>query len=254
MEGDRWFNLCARELMKTGAWMFGILAVAIVDFGAMAPRAAGQQVASQVVTCGSNDGLRKICSTPYGNISNVQMMRQMSGLACTEGKTWGFDARTVWVDRGCVAQFRVYAWSGGWNGGGNSKTVRCKSEDMRFNHCPVNGWLQNAQLAQQNSGSPCIQDQTWGWDASGVWVDRGCRADFRVWTGSRPTGRSVVTRCKSDDMRLNSCRVSGFIIGAQVERQYSNSPCTQGKTWGFDNNGLWVDRGCRADFRVWLGR
>jgi len=33
-------------------------------------------------------------------------------------------------------------------------------------------------------------------------------------------------------------------------RQMSNSPCVRGQSWGNDNGGIWVDRGCRAQFRV----
>jgi len=30
----------------------------------------------------------------------------------------------------------------------------------------------------------------------------------------------------------------------------SEAPCVFGQTWGFDDRGVWVDRGCRADFAV----
>jgi Protein of unknown function (DUF3011) len=36
------------------------------------------------------------------------------------------------------------------------------------------------EVTNQRSGSPCVQGQTWGWDRRGIWVDRGCRADFRI--------------------------------------------------------------------------
>ncbi len=36
-------------------------------------------------------------------------------------------------------------------------------------------------------------------------------------------------------------------------RQLGETECTQNRTWGFDNNGVWVDQGCRAEFEV-LGR
>jgi hypothetical protein len=39
----------------------------------------------------------------------------------------------------------------------------------------------------------------------------------------------------------------------QLDRQISGSPCTRGSTWGVDNRGLWVDRGCRATFIVSYG-
>jgi len=36
--------------------------------------------------------------------------------------------------------------------------------------------------------------------------------------------------------------------------QRSGSACVQGRTWGFNRNSIWVDRGCRADFEVGRGR
>ena len=35
-----------------------------------------------------------------------------------------------------------------------------------------------------------------------------------------------------------------------MTRQIGGSPCNQGSTWGFDQSGIWVDRGCRAEFQV----
>ena len=40
-------------------------------------------------------------------------------------------------------------------------------------------------MTRQISGSPCIQGQTWGFDDRGVWVDRGCRAEFQAGGGQR---------------------------------------------------------------------
>ncbi len=33
-------------------------------------------------------------------------------------------------------------------------------------------------------------------------------------------------------------------------RQFSRSACRQNDTWGYDARGIWVDRGCGADFEV----
>ena len=137
---------------------------------------------------------------------------------------------------------------------GNSTTVRCRSTDGRFRHCPVNGWVRGAQLTQQLGGPACAQGKTWGYDDNGVWVDRGCQGEFRVWTGGRPSGRSMVVRCSSQNGTRKTCPVNGFIKSATVEQQFSGSPCIQDSTWGFDNRSLWINRGCRADFRVWLSR
>jgi hypothetical protein len=38
--------------------------------------------------------------------------------------------------------------------------------------------------------------------------------------------------------------------GVTLQRQRSDAECRQGSSWGFDKRGIWVDRGCRADFEV----
>ena len=38
----------------------------------------------------------------------VQLVRQLSNAACIEGRTWGRDARGVWVTDGCRAEFRSW--------------------------------------------------------------------------------------------------------------------------------------------------
>ena len=56
-------------------------------------------------------------------------------------------------------------------------------------------------------------------------------------------------KCESNNGRRNYC---GTYPSNQVrlDRQISDSPCVQGRTWGVDRNGLWVDGGCRAYFMV----
>ena len=66
----------------------------------------------------------------------------------------------------------------------------------------------------------------------------------------RDRGRDVQTvYCESGDMRRHWCSEG---IGARVTllRKRSEAPCIQGRTWGVGRNGIWVDRGCRADFEV----
>jgi hypothetical protein len=36
----------------------------------------------------------------------------------------------------------------------------------------------------------------------------------------------------------------------RLDRQISGSPCIEGRTWGVDRQGLWVERGCRAVFVI----
>lgn len=61
--------------------------------------------------------------------------------------------------------------------------------------------------------------------------------------------RGQTVYCESGDMRRHWCSEG---IGRRVRllRQRSKARCVQGRTWGVDRNGIWVDRGCRADFEV----
>ncbi|HVI57683.1 MAG TPA: DUF3011 domain-containing protein [Luteimonas sp.] len=54
-------------------------------------------------------------------------------------------------------------------------------------------------------------------------------------------------RCESDNNRTRHCDVDTR-GGVRMNRQLSDSPCVQGRTWGYDNRGVWVSNGCRAEF------
>jgi hypothetical protein len=59
------------------------------------------------------------------------------------------------------------------------QTVYCESGDMRRHWCSE-GIGRRVTLLRQRSEVRCVQGRTWGVDRSGIWVDRGCRADFEV--------------------------------------------------------------------------
>ncbi len=60
--------------------------------------------------------------------------------------------------------------------------------------------------------------------------------------------QSTIT-CESSGGQYRSCPVdtSG---GVTLSRQLSREGCWQGDSWGYDRNRIWVNRGCRAEFRV----
>jgi hypothetical protein len=43
-----------------------------------------------------------------GRIFNAQIVRQYSSAACVLGRTWGFDANSIWVSNGCMGDFAAY--------------------------------------------------------------------------------------------------------------------------------------------------
>ncbi|MBI2818280.1 MAG: DUF3011 domain-containing protein [Acidobacteria bacterium] len=85
--------------------------------------------------------------------------------------------------RGSDAQGRRPA-PGNWGRGsrGNVSTITCSSDKGQRVYCNTDT-RGGVRLARQISGSPCNQGSTWGYDSRGIWVDRGCRAEFEVGGG-----------------------------------------------------------------------
>ncbi len=59
-----------------------------------------------------------------------------------------------------------------------SGSLTCSSNDGSYHYCRANTQNQ-VVLTRQISGSPCQQGYSWGYDYRGIWVDRGCRAQFQ---------------------------------------------------------------------------
>jgi hypothetical protein len=64
----------------------------------------------------------------------------------------------------------------------------------------------------------------------------------------RGRGRDFIVSCSSNGRR-EYCQADTR-GGVVLQRQLSQAECRQGSSWGFDERGIWVDRGCRADFSV----
>jgi len=58
-----------------------------------------------------------------------------------------------------------------------SGSLTCSSDDGGYRYCRADT-QNNVRLTRQISGSPCNQGYSWGYDYRGIWVDRGCRAQF----------------------------------------------------------------------------
>ena len=140
-----------------------------------------------------------------------------------------------------------------------AETISCSSDDGRRHYCNVAPDYTRVRMVHQRSDSPCDEGRTWGTDDRGIWVDRGCRADFDVdrsnyrdRDGDRDgDGRAAqIVSCSSEDGKRHYCNVGFSDARVRLGRQRSGSPCDEGRTWGREERGIWVDRGCRADFIV----
>jgi Protein of unknown function (DUF3011) len=145
--------------------------------------AAGAAGAQSVVQCESRDYQYQFCATPDG-VTRARLVEQRSRSACIEGRSWGYDRRGIWVSGGCdgLFEYQGFAPQPGYRPGpmpGGAGHLVCESREYEYNLCQT-GRIRNAQIVRQISQAPCIQGQTWGISRDGIWVDRGCEAEFRI--------------------------------------------------------------------------
>ena len=147
--------------------------------------------------------------------------------------------------------------------------VRCESKDGHRRRCSFDG-PGRVSIRKQLSVTACAEGESWGWRPGEIWVDDGCRADFlierrrdrdrdrdddrdgrydrdRDRDHDRDRDRRLVL-CESDGRRR---RCSADIrYGVDLNRQLSKRDCIRNETWGWDEDGVWVDNGCRAEFAI----
>ncbi|HEX8391200.1 MAG TPA: DUF3011 domain-containing protein [Longimicrobium sp.] len=66
------------------------------------------------------------------------------------------------------------------------QTVTCESRNNDRTYCSMNA-RGNVHLVRQMSEAACVAGRSWGTDSRGIWVARGCRAQFVV--NSNPVSR-----------------------------------------------------------------
>ena len=74
-----------------------------------------------------------------------------------------------------------------WGGWDNGYNIYCASDDGRRTICPTDT-RGGVQLARKRSDASCDYGRDWGYNHRGIWVDRGCRADFRIGGGGNGGG------------------------------------------------------------------
>src|SRR5947208_1246980 len=116
--------------------------------------------ADTVIRCESDNNTRHNCR--FDGIGNVTLQRQFSRNACVEGRSWGFNDRGIWVDRGCRAEFTLGGHGGGGgdsNYGRRDETITCESENNRTHRCSVNT-RGGVRLSRQLSRNACTYGST----------------------------------------------------------------------------------------------
>ncbi len=183
----------------------------------------------------------------------VRLVNQLSDAPCIQGRTWGYDRNNIWVDKGCRAEFETggiertphgHAITPDYNdpvapplvqqhGYGPARQIKCESNDRGYNYCPADT-SGGVRLIRELSKAPCIRWQSWGFDESGIWVDKGCRAVFEI--RPRHHGNSEKHRHKDnsdDDAALIAAGVIGgaLLLGALTGSENDAPPPTQNDEW-----------------------
>ena len=67
--------------------------------------------------------------------------------------------------------------------------------------------------------------------------------------GCSSAGSSGTIRCESQHDARKHCAVRNIDTGSvSLQRTLSETDCQRGRNWGVDQDGIWVDNGCRAEF------
>ena len=143
------------------------------------------------------------------------------------------------------------------------KAVACSSDNGRRNECAADLRGYTVRDVDQASRTDCVVGRNWGYDDRGVWVTEGCRATFHFARGGREEDHSrwfsdrdhdsngsdeQRVKCESRDGKRTNCDADlrGYRL-ADV-KEISHADCDIGRNFGYDDRGVWVERGCRGDF------
>ena len=102
-------------------------------------------------------------------------------------------------------------------GAGNAAaqdTIRCESQNGQYRSCSVNT-SGGVTLSRQLSSQGCWQNDTWGYDRNRIWVNRGCRAEFRVGSYNSHNG--------NNGAKVAGALALGVIAAAAIANNHKNS-------------------------------
>lgn len=204
-----------------------------------------QPALDATITCQSENGKRKECKADTS--AGVQIVRTLNDKPCGFGREWGYDAQGIWVRKNCHAEFAIQGKPKAM-----ARTIECESKHGERAHCPENTQYGVAIVRQLGVGV-CAQDETWGFDETGIWVAENCHAQFVLGGYRLPLDKVPETAerltCESQDGGRKVCPTDTS-RGVGLIQQLSGSDCVLNRSWGYDRNGIWVTNGCRAEFAV----
>ena len=241
------------------------ISLLVVAIAIAAPALFAQRATEVAPTfrCESTDGHYRECR--FGGFGTVTLTQNLSRAECVRGRSWDTHDDVVWVDRGCRAEFAVQGTDRNGQRMRNrdryrrnvaTQTIVCGDGRKARQNCAADttyGVYLNRQLSSDN----CQYNRDWGYDRNGIWARNGCRAEFVTGDpnsygnlgGMSSTRYTSTVVCESQNGRRQTCGADTR-YGVDIYRQLSKSECIFNSTWGYDSRGIWVDRGCRAEFAL----
>lgn len=235
--------------VATTAWTATALGLSLV-FAAPA--------AAQDLRCGSRPGASNYCNADTSR--GVELVYQHSGYGCYYNDTWGYDRNGIWVANGCSATFRL-----GRKEKGKGDTAAAiglgilalgilaatsgDDGDPNRREPPASGYGPGGYPPPPPPG---------GYPSGsyppppppGAYGPGGYGPPPPPPQGGYYSRPYQVVSCNSKNNKYAQCAVR---VRSHVEliQQRSNSACRFNSSWGYDRRGIWVDKGCRADFAVY---
>ena len=237
------------------------------------------------VHCESNDNRTRLCRVDTAG--GVRLVDQDSRAPCVQGRSWGYDRNGIWVSQGCRGKFQigaglaygarsnsVYDPRYGTSYYGDRYPTTTSSSYYGSRYPTTSSYYGNRYPATSSSyyGDRYYDDRYrsgYGYDDryySGAGYYPGTPERYSnpiaavlgavLGTGSYDqryySGRQPQTfRCESIDGQPRFCRLPFAASRIDIRRQLSDTRCSEGYNWGAQRDGVWVERGCRAEFVVY---
>ncbi|MEA2240110.1 MAG: hypothetical protein QOC81_4834 [Thermoanaerobaculia bacterium] len=212
----------------------------------------GSLTGSRRIVCESQKGTLEWCPAELNNVADpkvgLSLVRQLGEKKCVEGESWGYEIERdqLWVDKGCRGEFMI--------GHANplkavealDATVVCETKNRQRVECAADT-AAGVRIVRTLNDTTCGYGKQWGYDDRGIWVSGGCRAEFAIRGVPKPTIQAVT--CESHNDARADCPAETH-YGVALVRVTGEKECVLGKSWGFDDKGVWVTEGCRGQFAL----
>ena len=215
----------------------------------------GSGAFGQTVSCGGPDTREYHCRVNTGH--GVVLVQETGPVRCVRGYSWDYDDGEIWVDHGCAAEFALtsrapVSWEEEEVPTGAQLFACMAANTPEAVYCAEMPDL-SAELVRQRGDAKCLEGKTWGVDSRGLWLAKGCAADFvvrqRTQTGADPLSTRKLVECASVEGKRNFCQADAR-GGAELRAVLGHAPCKFRESWDWNEGGVWVDRGCHALFEV----